>query len=592
MGKTKTGLRCVALASAGALALAACGGGSGGSGSPSAGGSGGAGAEGTRGGTLTFLSNLEQIAHLDPQRNYTGEDLAFASAYLTRTLTAYAKSRDGVAAGKVVPDLATDTGKPTDGGKTWAFTLKDGSKFEDGSPITCADVKYGVSRTFAQTVITDGPTYAISLLDIPKDAQGNSTYKGPYETAKNDTASFDKALECSSDNKTVTFHLAKPAGDFNYTTTLTAFSPVPKTKDKGEKYDDKPVSSGPYKIIEYTKGQQLVLDRNTNWSAANDTYRHDFPDKIVYKFSLENSVIDQRMQADAGPDQSAISVDSLTTASLTTVFNDPRFKDRRVNEFDPYVRYIAINVKKVPNLKHRQAILAAADRAQLLTIAGGSYAGDLADGVIKPNLAADYEPSGLWDSLLGAKVPDTGNPDLAKKLIAESGAPMPALTYDYGKSPDADKSAAALQSSLGKAGIKVTLNGIEPGKYYATVLAGADKENELAAAGWGPDWSNASTVIPELFTSAGGFDLTHAADKDFTAKAVAAKAETDRAKQGTAWKELNKTAMQNAWVLPTRFGREQRLAGSKVGSASGENGHVYIWAPYGSWGYSDLYVKK
>ncbi|MEO7744868.1 MAG: ABC transporter substrate-binding protein [Actinomycetota bacterium] len=590
MGKTKTGLRYVALASAGALALAACGGGSDG-GSPNASGTSGASADGQKGGTLTFLTTQEQIAHLDPQRNYTGEDLAFSSAYLTRTLTAYKVSKDGTEARQLDADLATDTGTPTDGGKTWAFTLKDGSKFEDGSPITCADVKYGVSRTFAQTVITDGPTYAISLLDIPKDAEGNSTYKGPYETAKNDTAAYDKAVECSSDNKTITFHLGKPAGDFNYTTTLSSFSPVPKAKDTGEKYDDKPVSSGPYMITEYTKGQQLVLDKNPNWDAAQDTYRKQFPDKIVYKFSLESSVIDQRMQADAGEDQSAISVDSLTTASLTTVFNDPRFESRRVNEFDPYVRYIAINTKKVPNIKHRQAILAAADRAQLLTIAGGSYAGDLADGVIKPNLPADYAPSGLWDSLLGDKVPDNGNPELAKKLIADSGEPMPAITYDYGKTPDNDKAAAALQSSLGKAGIKVTLNGIEPGKYYATVLAGADKENEMAAAGWGPDWSNASTVIPELFTTAGGFDLTHAGDKDFTAKSDAAKAETDRAAQGTAWKELNKTAMQNAWVLPTRFGREQRLSGSKVGSTSG-GGKVYIWAPYGSWSYSDLFVKK
>jgi peptide/nickel transport system substrate-binding protein len=589
MGKAKTGLRYVALASAGALALAACGGGSSSSGGGGSTGS-GATAEGTRGGTLTFLTLQEQIAHLDPQRNYTGEDLAFSSAYLTRTLTAYKVSKDGKEAGTLVPDLATDTGKPTDGGKTWAFTLKDGAKFEDGSPITCADVKYGVSRTFAQTVITDGPTYAISLLDIPKDADGNSTYKGPYETAKNDTAAFDKAVECSTDNKTVTFHLAKPAGDFNYTVTLTAFSPVPKAKDTGEKYDDKPVSSGPYKISEYTKGQQLVLDRNPNWSAATDTYRHDFPDKIVYKFSLDSSVIDQRMEADAGEDQSAISVDSLQTAALTTVFNDPRFADRRVNEFDPYVRYIAINTKKVPNQKQRQAILAAADRAQLLTIAGGSYAGDLADGVVKPNLPADYAPSGLWDTLLGAKIPDTGNVDQAKKLIAESGAPMPPLTYDYAKTPDNDKSAAALQSSLARAGIKLNLNGIEAGKYYATVLD-PTKENELAAGGWGPDWLNASTVIPELFTPSGGFNLSQADDKAFTAKSDANKGETDRAKQGEVWKELNKEAMAQAWVLPTRFGREQRLAGSKVGSVSG-GGKVYIWAPYGSWSYSDLYVKK
>ena len=50
--------------------------------------------------------------------------------------------------------------------------------------------------------------------------------------------------------------------------------------------------------------------------------------------------------------------------------------------------------------------------------------------------------------------------------------------------------------------------------------------------------------------------------------------------------------MQNAWVLPTLFGRTQRLAGSKVGNVSGDGGKVYVWAPYGSWSYGDLYVKK
>ncbi len=587
MGKAKTGLRFVALASVGAIALAACGGGS----DNAANNGGDNGGKGQKGGTLTFLTNGEQFNHLDPQRNYTGEDLAFSSAYIARTLTAYKISPDGTKAGELVGDLATDTGKPTDGGKTWAFTLRDGVKWEDGSDVTCADIKYGISRTFAQTVITDGPTYAISLLDIPKDKDGNSTYKGPYETSKNDTAAYDKAVECSADGKTITFRLAQAAGDFNYTVTLSAFAAVPKAKDTAEKYDDKVISNGPYKITEYTKGQQLVLERNTNWSAATDPYRPAYPDKIVVKFALETTTIDQRMMADAGEDQSAISRDSLDTASLTTVFNDPRFESRRVNEFDPYVRYIAINTQKVPNLKQRQAILVAADRAALRTIAGGSFAGDLADGVIKPNLPADYAKSGMWDGMFGGQVPDTGNPDLAKKLIAESGAPMPPLTYQYGKTPDADKAAASLQASLAKAGIKLKLSPLPPGEYYS-IVQDPTKEEALAAAGWGPDWLNASTVIPELFTPAGGFNLSRADDKAFTAKSNAAKGETDRAKQGQAWKELNKEAMQNAWVLPTRFGREQRLSGSKVGAASGDGGKVYIWAPYGSWSYADLYVKK
>ena len=67
------------------------------------------------------------------------------------------------------------------------------------------------------------------------------------------------------------FHLKPPVGDFNYTVTLLSFSPVPKSADTGEKYDDKPVSSGPYKIQSYDKGSQLVLVRNENWTRPPTT---------------------------------------------------------------------------------------------------------------------------------------------------------------------------------------------------------------------------------------------------------------------------------------------------------------------------------
>ncbi len=62
--------------------------------------------------------------------------------------------------------MATDLGTPNEDATSWAFTLRDGVSFEDGTPVTCADVKYGVSRTFATDIITDGPSYAISYLDI------------------------------------------------------------------------------------------------------------------------------------------------------------------------------------------------------------------------------------------------------------------------------------------------------------------------------------------------------------------------------------------------------------------------------------------
>ena len=197
----------------------------------------------------------------------------------------------------------------------------------------------------------------------------------------------------------------------------------------------------------------------------------------------------------------------------------------------------------------------------------------------------------MWDTLLGQKVPNSGDPEAAKALIAASGEPMKTLQYDYPQTPANDKAAAALVGSLGKAGIKVKPNPIEAGQFYGIVLDPA-KEGDLVLAGWGPDWSNASTVIPELFTPAGGFDLSHGNDKAFNQKAADAKAMTDRAAQAEVWKELNKEAMAQVWVIPTRLGRDQRVLGSKVGSESGKGGAVYLWAPFGSWPYGDLYVRS
>lgn len=579
--------RGAAFVAASAVVLTACGGGS--SSGPGRGSSGGQPSESARrGGTLHVLTLQEQFADPDPQRNYSGEDQAFFQAYLYRTLTGF-KVSPGKDATDLAPDLATDTGQQSDGGKTWAFTLRDGVTWEDGQPVTCDDLKYGVSRTFATSIITNGPQYAVQMLDIPVAKDGTSVYKGPYTTKSNDTAAYDKAVTC--EQNTITFHLNKPVPDFNYTVTMSAFSPVRKDLDTGEKYDDHPASNGPYKITEYTKGTRMTLVRNENWDPKTDPIRKAYPDRIDVSLGLEPAVIDQRLQADSGDDKDAISPDSLEPAALTPIFNNDQYKNRRINDLDVFVSYIAINTKLVPNLKQRQAIAAALNRQQLRTIAGGTFGGDLADGVIKPNLANDYAPSGMWDSLLGAKIADGGNPAYAKKLIAESGQPMPVLTFDYNQTPTNDRSAAAVISSLKAAGITVKPNPIEQGAYY-TIVQDKNKEHELALAGWGPDWPNASTVIPELFTPTGGFNLSQANDPAFNQAAAKAKVELDRDAQAKMWQELNRQAMANAWVVPTRFRREQRLAGSDVHSASGADGNVYLWAPFGSWPYADLYVAK
>lgn len=568
--KKSTGIRAAVGVVSLALALTACGGSSDSS-------------AGKKGGTLTFITEAEQIAHLDPQRNYTGEDLAFASGYLNRTLTQYTLSADNNEASKLVADLATDTGSTPDGGKTWVFTIRDGVKWEDGQAVTCEDVKYGVSRSFADTVITDGPTYALEMLDIPADAEGNSIFKGPYVEDAAGQAAYDAAVTCEGSK--LTFHLNAASADFNATVTLSAFAPVRKDADTGEKYDDRPLSNGPYKIESYVKKDKLVLVRNENWDPATDSYRAALPDRIEYIFSIPQAVITERLMADSGDDQYAISPDPVDSAKLASVFSDAKYEKRRWNELDPYVRYYAINTTKVPNEKHRQAIVAAVNREELRKIAGGDYAGEYADGVIKPNIGMDYTPTGLWDSLLGDKIPATGNPELAKKLIADSGEAFPnPLVIDYPKSETNDKAVASIVASLEAVGITGQPNPIEQGKYYPTVMKLAN-QGGMTASGWGPDWANASSVIPPIYLPGSSFALSRYDAAGWADRINTAKTLTDRAAQAKEWQAINTEAARLGLVLPTRFGLEQRIAGSKVTGG-------YIWGPYGSWPYASLGVKS
>lgn len=133
-----------------AMGVAACGGGGGGDEQAT-----------QQGGTLYMLQEAD-FEHLDPARAYVTNSGDFGQRLLTRSLTQYAAG-PGKEGHELMPDLAVGTGEPNDDATVWTFTLKEGLKYEDGSPITAADIKYGVERTFAAD-LPEGPPWARQLL--------------------------------------------------------------------------------------------------------------------------------------------------------------------------------------------------------------------------------------------------------------------------------------------------------------------------------------------------------------------------------------------------------------------------------------------
>ncbi|MEY4036857.1 MAG: hypothetical protein RL201_238 [Actinomycetota bacterium] len=544
------------------------------------------------GGILTLLEHEPRLDHLDPSRIYTGRDLAFMNSFHTRTLVAY-NPVPGAAGANLVPDLATNTGIPSNNAKTWKFTLRPGTKFEDGTPITCEHVQYGTSRVFAQDVINNGPTYLLSWLDIPKDADGNSIYVGPYKSTPEAQAAFNKAVSCSKDNRTITFQLNKSIADFNYLATYGVISPIQKKKDTGDKYDLWPQATGPYKIAENSK-TQLRFVRNPQWSKASDPFRTPYPDEVIIQFGLDEEVIDQIMLEDTIP--TAINFGGPLPTNKDKFFSNPAFKNRRMNNSDPYANYIAFNVKAMPCLEIRQAMYYSRDAKALLDYAGGpEFAGSYATGVISPLVATDYAPT----KVVGPGSPDfkpEGNITKAKALMEIAKTKCPAdykkatetgITMDVRQSVALNDTIPINEAAYARAGIKVNWNIIKSG-YYSTVMNPA-KQKDMSASGWGADWANASTVIPELFATFGGFNLSQNGDdpayKAFEDKVNIAMKTTDRKKQAAMWKELDAYAMKQMWVLPTVFGKAQEVWGSQLAN-------VFFWVPQGNPAYGKIWINN
>jgi peptide/nickel transport system substrate-binding protein len=545
------------------------------------------------GGTLYFITQAEQFDHVDPARVYTGRDIAFFNSYIYRNLVSY-KPVAGSAGSSLVADLATNTGVPSNAAKTWKFTLRAGITWEDGSPVTCADVKYGVSRPFAADVITDGPQYLVQALDIPKDKDGSSAYKGPYK--KTGQALFDKAVTCSGN--TVTFNLNRSFADFNYALTYPAGAPVKASKDTGDKYDLKPFANGPYKIASYKIGDQMELVRNDKWKKSSDTVRTPYPDNIVVRFGLAEDVRDAIMMEDQIPNTA--SLDALQPANIRAFFADPKKANQRFNVYDPYVRYAAMNISKghMDCLDVRKAVFFSINTQALIDLSGGrEFYGDPGDNPVKPVLGLDYKKT--TGNIHDPNWKITGNADYAKSLLEKAKTSCPdaydratnpakGITWDIANTATNQKASVLIIDAMKAAGFNIKFNFIPSGQYYSTVMNTA-KQNDISSAGWGADWANASTVIPELFTQEGGFNLSQnwndAAYAAFKKKSDATKVETDRAKQAKGWQELSQYVMDQYWIIRPVFSKGQEVWGSKVGG-------VYYWEPQGNFGFGGMYVKN
>ncbi len=555
--------RILAVVAAGSLGvtLAACGGGSGGSSGSASDAQKSARDVGAKGGTLTYFTD-KPLDHTDPQRLYTGRDLTNFRRTVYRSLVAFPISDNPDVANKPVADLATDTGTSSNNAKTWKFTIKDGVKWQDGKAISCADFKYGASRVYAQDVITGGPGYLINYLNVPVSAKGVPAYNGPYK--KKGQAIFDKAITCSGN--TITYNFRKSWPDFPLAiASLSMMDPYRQDKDQGDRSNYQIFSNGPYKLQgSWNKNSGGTLVRNDNYDASTDSkkVRMALPDSIKFNIGQTTEVINQRLIANSGADQAAVTDRSIPPAFFSQITGP--VADRSATEQSPFVFYLQPNFERLKNAKVRQALAEATDVTSWITSAGGKKSFTAADSVVNPAVSG-YQPNPSFkDRKLGGDVAK------AKKLLESSGVSMPyPIKYTYNQTDTADKQSAALKRKWDAAGFDTTLDPLGADAYYSTIQK-PNNTSDVVNGGWGADWPSEITVTPPLFD---GRQITAASSqndyglynsKEFNALVDKAQTASSLSDQTTTLQKADAVLGKDTAYIPLGIQTFYLMRGSKV----------------------------
>ncbi|WNI18212.1 ABC transporter substrate-binding protein [Actinacidiphila sp. ITFR-21] len=495
-----------------------------------------------KGGTVT-MENSDVPDSLDPGNTYYGWVQNFSRLY-ARTLLTF-KPAAGSAGLQVVPDLATGLGKASADAKTWTYTIRPGLKYDDGTPITTKDIKYGIERSnFAPEALSNGPTYFKAYLE------GGDKYQGPYKDKNpNGIASIE-----TPDDTTIVFHLSKPFADFDYLATFSQTAPIPAAKDDGAGYVKHIVSSGPYKFKSYQDGVGADLVRNPEWSQATDPVRKALPDEIKIKFKVDATSIDNDLlSGNTTVDSGGTGVSPQTQAKVI----NPQYAKNTDDSYAGATSYMAINPNVAPfdNIECRKAVEYAIDKVSVQTAIGGSVKGDVATTLLPPTVNGYSK----FDEF--ATPGGKGDVAKAKQSLTACGKPGGFTTNLTARSdrPTEMATATAIQNSLKQVGITANIKSYPAGKYFSN-FAGVPSyvhshQLGLMLTAWGADWPTGYGFLDQIVDGSaikpsGGNNLQELNDPAINKALSDAISNTDAAARTTAWGQIDKMVVDTATVVP------------------------------------------
>lgn len=412
------------------------------------------------------------------------------------------------------PVLATRW-EASEGGRVWTFELRRGVRFHDGRPMTSADVVASFRR------LVDP--------DVASPAAGALSFLKPDGVT-------------AVDDHTVRFALDRPIGDFPYFTHI--YNAVILPADYAGDFAEKPVGTGPFRMVSYRPQEGAVFERNPDYWDQPKPYLdrveiqlHDTPQpQILALQSGAVQVVQQLTWLDARPvvDDSAlvlIEAESGDHRQLSMRTDMAPFDDARV----------------------RRAVALCFDRAAMVEgLLGG-----------RASIGNDHPIAPIYPERIDlAQRPH--DVEQARALLAEAGYPdgfeTDLHTHQLLELP---RHAALAQQMLAAAGIRVNLK-VEPSNLYY----GHWTEVPMGLTEW-TSRPVPSLILAQSFRSDAEWNAAHWRNERFDDLLARFEAETDPGKRSALGTGIAALMNEEVPAVIAYFVRTLRAAHGEVRGIGG-----------------------
>jgi peptide/nickel transport system substrate-binding protein len=333
------------------------------------------------------------------------------------------------------PWLATRWEQPN--ALTWVFHLRDGVRFQDGRPLTAADVVWSI----------------------------RSLMNGTLVSAKSGSFAAVERVE-ARDRLTVVVHLKRPDAGllFNMSDGLFGVVPVGAGRDFGLH----PVGTGPWRFVSAVQDKEVILERNPDYWAGVPAPPAGAQTIDRLRFAVVPDQITTALEMQKGSGD--LESNAMTLDMVHALRNAPNLR----TETGPssVVVYMNFNVED-PALKDkrvRQAIACAIDRQAIVNALWLGHA----------RLASSLLPPGHWARAEDAQLAQYPHDAARARALLDAAGLRPGkdgvrlqLTLKTSTDETTRLLAAILQQQLRAAGIELLTRSSEFGTFYSDITKGA-----------------------------------------------------------------------------------------------------------------------